>query len=74
MREEANLRIRKYARGWVVEIKKPKWTLFGIRWKWTHYLSVAGISDEPWYYKTREIAESEALLNIKWNMLEEDYK
>tara|TARA_R110000787_G_scaffold229259_4_gene336823 strand:+ start:1640 stop:1864 length:225 start_codon:yes stop_codon:yes gene_type:complete len=71
MIEQANFRIRKYSKGWVVEIKKPRWTLFGIRWKWAHCISVAGINDIPWYYKTREFAEKEALRYIKYSMIEQ---
>ena len=71
--KNTNLRIKKYAKGWVFEIRKPRWTLFGIRWKWTHCISVSGIHTEPWYYPSKQIAEKEALLNIKWNMQDNHY-
>jgi hypothetical protein len=51
-------------------VKKPKWTLFGIKWKWTHYISVSGISEMPWYYSTEKFAEEEALKHIKWDIIE----
>lgn len=48
-------RIRKHPRGYVVEIKKRTW--YG-RVYWTHFISVAGIPDEPWYYSTFDYAVS----------------
>lgn len=46
-------RIKKYPKGFVVEIEKRKW--WGKKY-WTHFISVAGINIMPWYYKTFDAA------------------
>jgi hypothetical protein len=74
MYEQANFRIKKYGAGWVSEIRKPIWTLFGIRYKWTHFISVSGMSDKPWFFRDRKFAEEETLKFIKWQLIEQDYK
>ena len=60
-----NYRIRKYNRGWAVEVQKEKgWWL----WKkiyYAPYITVAGIDDEPWYFKSKGAAERELLNKIK---------
>ena len=61
--------VTKYKRGYVVEVRKYKWTLFGIKKYWTHYISVSGIESMPWYFKTREVAISELLLKIKFDII-----
>jgi hypothetical protein len=74
MQEVANFRIKKYGAGWVSEIRKPKCTFFGIRYKWTHYISVSGMSDKPWFFSSRKFAEQETLKQIERDMFEYDYK
>lgn len=46
-------RIQEYTKGWVVEVQKQKW--YGKKY-WTHFVSVAGIESEPWYYSTLDFA------------------
>lgn len=46
-------RIKKYNKGYVVEIQKKKW--FGKKY-WTHFISVSGIKSEPWYYSSFDFA------------------
>ena len=46
-------RIQEYTKGWVVEVQKQKW--YGKKY-WTHFVSVAGIESEPWYYTTLDFA------------------
>jgi len=46
-------RIRKYPKGWIVEVQKTKW--YGKKY-WTHWISVAGIVDEPWYHGSFNLA------------------
>ena len=59
--ENLNIRVKKYYNGWVVEILTKENVFFIFtRKKWKHLISVSGISSEPWYYKTKEIAISEA--------------
>lgn len=66
---DLNLRIKKYNKGWVVEYQKPKWSIFGIKSIWIHYISVTGIHKEPWYFQSEEMAQKEMLLQLKWNAL-----
>lgn len=68
---KSNFRVKKHPRGWVAEYKKPRWSLFGIKYKWAHYISVSGISSMPWYFGSKEAAERELLLNVKWDMIRE---
>lgn len=46
-------RIKRYTKGWVVEIQKTKW--YGKKY-WTHFISVSGIKSEPWHFSTFELA------------------
>lgn len=62
-------RVKKHIQGWVAEVKSPRWRPWGIKWVWTHYVSVAGIHTEPWYYKSREAAEKGLLRYTKWDMI-----
>lgn len=66
----SNFRIKKYKQGYAIEIKVPRWTLFGIKYKWTHYISVSGISEEPWYFTTKGYAGGELLKHVKWDTIE----
>ena len=47
-------RIKKYDKGWVAEVQKRKW--YGLKY-WTHFVSVSGISSEPWYSRSYDFAE-----------------
>jgi hypothetical protein len=51
-------RIKKYPRGYVVEIKNKKW--WGKEY-WVHIISVAGMEDEPWGFTNYETAYLEAI-------------
>ena len=62
-------RIIEYKGGFVSQIRYPKWTLFGIKYKWKHFISVSGISDKPWVFNTWEMAREETLNKIKWGIL-----
>lgn len=59
-------RVKEYHKGWVVEVKKRKW--YG-KYYWTHIESVSGMSKKPWYYKTKEIAISEAKKHFEWDLI-----
>lgn len=67
--ENIKIRIKKYQKGYVVEIQKSKCTLFGLKNYWTHLISVSGMSDKPWYYSSEEIAISEAIKFFNWDLL-----
>lgn len=59
-------RIKKYRKGYVVEIRKRKW--YGKPY-WTHYIGVSGISYIPWHFESYRTAMDELLLKIKGNTI-----
>lgn len=59
-------RIKKYPRGYVVEIQKTTW--YGKKY-WTHYISVSGIDSEPWYHSEYKYAEMNLINKIKTEIL-----
>ena len=61
-----NYRIKKYEKGFVVEVQKTTW--HGKKY-WTHFISVAGISSEPWFHSSYEYAEMNLLNEIKWQTI-----
>lgn len=67
--ENIKVRVKKYPKGYAVEIQKSKWTLFGLKKYWTHLISVSGISDKAWYYSSEEIAIKQAIKYFEWDLL-----
>jgi len=67
--EYSNFRIVKTKKGYRVDIQKTKWGLFGLKKYWTHFISYAGLADHPFYYSTFEMAISEMLKEIRWEVL-----
>jgi len=65
-----NFRIKKHTGGFVVEIQKPKRFLFITKTYWTHFISVAGIDNLPWYYSTKNFAMEGLLFKIKCETIE----
>lgn len=61
-------RFKKKGKHWIVEYKKYRWSLFGLRSKWAHATSWAGMSDKPFYYRSAEDAVDGALREIKNEM------
>jgi hypothetical protein len=61
-----NYRIKKYEKGFVVEVQKTTW--YGKKY-WTHFISVAGISSKPWFHSSYEYAEINLLNKIKWQTI-----
>ncbi len=57
-----SFRIKKYERGFVVEVEKRGF--YGRRY-WTHFISVSGISTEPWFHSSYEYAETNLLDEIR---------
>jgi hypothetical protein len=55
-------------KGFVVQVKIAKWSLFGIKYKWIPYLTVSG-QKQPWYYSTYERAMSEMILQIRRDII-----
>lgn len=54
-------RIKKYAKGFVVESQKTKW--YGKKY-WSHAIGVSGMKQKPWFYSTFEAAENNLLDNL----------
>jgi len=67
--EYSNFRIVKTIKGYRVDIQKTKWTLFGVKKYWTHFISYSGIDKTAFYYSTFEMAMSEMLKEIRWDVL-----
>ena len=67
--EYSNFRIVKTKKGYRVDIQKSKWWLFGLKKNWTHFISYSGLADQPFYYSTFEMAMSEMLKEIRWEVL-----
>lgn len=61
-----NVRVKRYPKGWAVEIQKTKW--YGKKY-WVHIISVSGITDEPWYYQSMEMAIEQAAKYLKWDLI-----
>ena len=59
-------RIKKYDKGFVVEVQKSKW--YGKKY-WTHFISIAGLANLPFYFSTYDGAMSETLKDIKWQTI-----
>lgn len=68
MYESPHIRVKEYPQGWLSEIRKPHWTIFGIRYKWTHFISYTGIPERPFYFSTMEAAVFETILVIEKQM------
>lgn len=60
-----------YKTGYVVQIQKSNW--FGRKY-WTHFISVAGMDDKPWFHSSYEHAETNMLNKIKWDCITESYQ
>lgn len=59
------VRVKKYPGGYVVEMQHRNW--YGRKY-WKHIVSVAGMQNEPWYYRDYESAVSEAVKYFKWDL------
>ena len=57
-------RIKKYIKGYVVEVEKYKWYKGKF---WTQFISVSGMSEYPWYFSTYDHAERGLINKIKWS-------
>ncbi len=55
-------RIKRHKHGYVVEVQKVKW--YGRRY-WTHFVSVRGCAEIPWYHETYEYAEANLVIEVK---------
>lgn len=67
-----NYRIRKINKGFIVEQKIIKWSLFGLKIKWIPFVKTSGLN-ECWAHKTREAALNNMIEMIKVEHLYQDY-
>ena len=65
-------RIKKYPKGYVVEILiiERKFLFFKTK-KWVHYISVTGIDRLPWYHSTFDFAMMSLLDKVKEETLKQ---
>lgn len=57
-------RIRKLPKGYIVEVKTPKWSLFGIKYVWKPYVKSAGL-DCAWHHKSYGHAFNNLISEVK---------
>lgn len=62
-----DIRIKKYPKGWVVEAKYKKW--WG-KVYWKHIISVSGMPQVPWYYRTEQSALENLGAEFKSHIIE----
>ncbi len=60
------IRMHETSKGWVLQIQKRKW--YGKKY-WTHLISVYGITDEPFYFKTYESCLDNAVRYFQWDLM-----
>lgn len=70
---QSNLRITKHPQGWLSEIKVPYWTIFGIRYKWTHFISYSGIPEKPFYFSDHFRALEATLLRVENQLIRKQW-
>lgn len=61
-------RIQKYQKGYVVEVEQITGLIFK-RKRWVHFVSVAGMPDEPWYHSSFDYAMMNLLDEVRWQTL-----
>lgn len=64
-----NLRIKKYPRGYVVEIERESGWLFKSK-RWEHLIGYAGLEDMAYFYRTEEDATGDLVYYIKRNLID----
>ena len=68
--ENLKVRVKQYPKGWAVETQKSRrFLLFFTVNYWVHIEATSGMADKPWYYKTKEMAISEAVKHFEWDLI-----
>ena len=67
--ECSDFRITKTKKGFLVEKQIFRWTLFGLKIKWVHFISFSGLYDQPYYFETFDIALETMLKEIRWEVI-----
>jgi len=62
-------RIVKKHRGYIVEVKKYRWTIFGLKYKWIPYIKTSGI-DEAWHHGSIDAAVMNLRREVGFDALE----
>lgn len=57
-------RISKKPKGWVVEVRTAKWTLFVIKYVWKPYVKTSGM-DCAWHHSSYDFALNNLLIEVK---------
>ena len=57
-------RIVKKPRGYIVEVKTYKWTLFGLKTVWKPFVKTSGM-DCAWHHKTHQYAMDNLISEVK---------
>lgn len=68
--ENLNIRVKKYPKGYAIEVEKEYKSFFRTKKYWVHIISASGMRDVPWYYKSKEIAIEETLKYVKWTLFD----
>ena len=63
--KQNHFRIIEKGIGFTVEISRPKWTLFGLNYKWEPFIEMSGLKGTAVYFETRLIAESNFVRYLK---------
>jgi hypothetical protein len=72
--KKSNFRIRKIEnKGFLVEQKQFKWSLFGIGSYWTHFISYNGLPSEPFYYDTFDRALEDFKKELSYELIRNHY-
>ena len=61
-------RILKKPRGYIVEVKTYKWTLFGLKTVWKPFVKTSGM-DCAWHHKTYNLAMYNLHNDVKWRTI-----
>lgn len=62
-------RIKKEPKGFIVEYKIYKWTLFGLKEIWKPYVLTSGM-DCAWHHSTSEFAIMNFKKQVHWELLD----
>jgi len=60
-----NIRITKIDNHYIVEKGIPKWTLFGVKYKWIPFVTPTGMKDECWKHSNYDFAFDNTISEIR---------
>ena len=65
-------KIKKVKGGWIVLLNQPRWTIFGLKYKWIPFITFLG-TDLPFLHESYELAMNNLLFEIKAKVKYEIY-